>query len=146
VPFGGPWAAGALERTVTSLRRIAALDPVRTIPGHGPVVTDVPSAVADNLERYARFREDPSRAVWHAVRRATVSHLMIAPRSAPSLAALPWAPMAAAAVDLTPLTLIERVLDGLAERGAVVRDGDLFDTTVAHEERTDSAQNRHDPV
>ena len=106
VPFGGPWAAGALERTVASLRRIAALDPVRTIPGHGPVVTDVPAAVDANLERYARFREDPSRAVWHAVRRATVSHLMIAPRSAASLATLPWVPMAAAAVDLAPLALV----------------------------------------
>ena len=103
VPFGGPWASGALERTVASLRRIAALDPVRSIPGHGPVVTDVPAAVAANLERYARFAEDPSRAVWHAARRATVSHLMIAPRTAASLAALPWVPMAAAAVDLSPL-------------------------------------------
>jgi glyoxylase-like metal-dependent hydrolase (beta-lactamase superfamily II) len=146
VPFGGPWAAGALERTIASLERIAALDPVRTIPGHGPVVTDVAAAVADNLERYARFREEPSRAVWHAVRRATVSHLMIVPRTAASLAALPWVPMAASAVDLTPLELISRVLDGLAERGVVVRDGDLFDTTVAHEPRTELAQNRHDSV
>ena len=79
VPYGGPWAEGALERTIASIERIAALEPVMTIPGHGPPVTDVPAAVAANLERYARFREDPSRAVWHAVRRALVSHLMIAP-------------------------------------------------------------------
>jgi hypothetical protein len=38
------------------------------------------------------------------------------------------------------------VLDSLAERGAVVRDGDLFDTTVPHEERTELAHNRHDSV
>jgi hypothetical protein len=38
------------------------------------------------------------------------------------------------------------VLDGLAEHGVVVRDGDVFDTTVPHEERTDSAQKRHDSV
>ena len=82
IPFAGPWAEGALERTIASLERIAALDPVRTIPGHGPPVTDVPAAVAANLERYERFREDPSRAVWHAIRRATVTHLMIEPRSA----------------------------------------------------------------
>ena len=88
VPYGGPWAAGALERTIASIERIAALDPVMTIPGHGPPVTDVPAAVAATLERYARFREDPSRAVWHAVRRALVSHLMIAPRDAAALAAL----------------------------------------------------------
>jgi hypothetical protein len=29
----------------------AALDPRMTIPGHGPPVTDVPAAVAANLER-----------------------------------------------------------------------------------------------
>lgn len=135
VPFGGPWASGALETTIASLRRIAALEPVLTIPGHGPPVTDVPAAVEANLERYARFAEDPSRAVWHAARRATVSHLMIEPRTAASLAALRWVPMAAAAVDLAPLELVARVLDGLRERGVVVRDGDVFDTTVAHEPR-----------
>ena len=102
----------------------------------------MPAAVADNLERYARFREDPSRAVWHAVRRATVSHLMIAPRSAASLASLPWVPMAASAVDLSPLALIQRVLDGLGERGVVVRDGDVFDTTVAAR-RAHRQESRH---
>ncbi len=71
---------------------------------------------------------------------------MIVPRTAASLAALPWVPMAASAVDLTPLELVARVLDGLSERGVVVRDGDLFDTTVPHEERTELAHNRHDPV
>ena len=71
---------------------------------------------------------------------------MITPRTAASLAALPWVPMAAAAVDLAPLALVERVLDGLGERGVVVRDGDVFDTTVPHEERTDSAHIRHDSV
>jgi hypothetical protein len=36
------------------------------------------------------------------------------------------------------------VLHGLGERGAVVRDGDVFDTTVAREARTESAHIRHD--
>jgi hydroxyacylglutathione hydrolase len=135
VPYGGPWSAGALDSMIASVERIAALEPRMTIPGHGPPVTDVPAAVAANLERYARFREQPSRAVWHAVRRALISHLMIEPRSAATLAALPWAPIAAAAVDLAPLTLVEQALRSLAERGAVVRDGGVFDTTIAHEPR-----------
>jgi hydroxyacylglutathione hydrolase len=135
VPFGGPWAHEALDTTVASVERIAALEPVLALPGHGPAVTDVPAAVDATLERYARFREDPPRAVWHAARRALVSHLMIEPRPAPALAALPWAPIAAQAVSLTAPELIERVLDGLIERGVVVRDGGVFDTTVAHEAR-----------
>jgi glyoxylase-like metal-dependent hydrolase (beta-lactamase superfamily II) len=135
VPYGGPWAAGALETTIESIERIAALEPVMTIPGHGTPVTDVPAAVAANLERYARFREDPSRAVWHAVRRALVSHLMIAPRDSAALAALPWVPSAATAVALEPLELVERTLAGLAERGVVVRDGGTYDVTVPYEAR-----------
>lgn len=135
VPFGGPWAAGALDATIASVERIAALDPVMTIPGHGPPVTDVPAAVAANLERYERFRSDPSRAVWHAVRRALVSLLMIEPRGAAALAALPWAPIAAGALDLTPLEVVERTLAGLCERGVVVRDGGTFDVTVPYEAR-----------
>jgi glyoxylase-like metal-dependent hydrolase (beta-lactamase superfamily II) len=133
VPFGGPWADGALDRMIASVRRIAALDPVRTIPGHGPPVEDVPAAVDATLERYERFRAEPERAVWHAVRRALVSHLMIEPRPAVALAALPWAPIAAAAVDLTPLDVVQRALRGLAERGVVVENAGTFATTLPHE-------------
>jgi glyoxylase-like metal-dependent hydrolase (beta-lactamase superfamily II) len=135
VPYGGPWAAGALETTIASIERIAALEPVMTIPGHGAAVTDVPAAVAANLERYARFREDPTRAVWHAARRALVSHLMIAPRGPAALAALPWVRPAATAVSLEPLELVERTLAGLAERGVVVFDGGTCDVTVPFEAR-----------
>ena len=133
VPFGGPWAADALDTMIASVRRIAALDPVRTIPGHGPPVDDVGAAVAMNLERYERFRAEPARAAWHATRRALVSHLMIEPRPAATLAQLPWVPIAGAALDLPPLAVVERALAALAERGAVTRDGDVFSTTVPHE-------------
>jgi glyoxylase-like metal-dependent hydrolase (beta-lactamase superfamily II) len=133
VPFGGPWAEGALDRMIASVRRIAALDPVRTIPGHGPPVEDVPAAVAATLERYERFRAEPERAVWHAVRRALVSHLMLQPRSAASLAALPWAPVAAAALGLEPSEVVARALAGLAERGVVVADDGAFATTLPND-------------
>lgn len=135
VPFGGPWAEGALDAMIAGVERIAALEPRMTIPGHGPPVTDVPAAVAANLERYERFRAEPERAVWHAVRRALVSHLMIEPRDAAALAALPWAPVAGAALDLVPRTVVERALGGLAERGVVVRDGDAYDVAVPREPR-----------
>jgi glyoxylase-like metal-dependent hydrolase (beta-lactamase superfamily II) len=133
VPFGGPWATGALDAMIASVRRLAALDPVRTIPGHGPVVEDVPAAVAANLERYERFRAEPARAAWHATRRALVSHLMIQPQTAAQLAALPWVPIAGTALDLAPLAVVERALAALGERGAVTRDGDTFLTTVPHD-------------
>lgn len=133
VPFAGPWAEGALDRLIASVRRIAALEPVRAIPGHGPPVDDVPAAVAATLERYEYFRANPERAVWHAVRRALVSHLMIQPRPAAALAALPWVPHAAAALGLPPALIVERALAALAERGVVVDEGGTFATTLPHE-------------
>ena len=61
---------------------------------------------------------------------------MIEPRDAAALAALPWVPTRPRqSVSLAPLELVERTLAGLAERGVVVRDGDVFDTTVPHEPR-----------
>jgi glyoxylase-like metal-dependent hydrolase (beta-lactamase superfamily II) len=133
VPFGGPWAPGALDTMIESVRTIAALRPARVIPGHGPVVDDVPAAVEANLARYEQFRADPLKAVWHAVRRALVSHVMTEPRNARALASLPWAAMAASAVSLDPLALVERALGGLAERGAVVLDGAVWVCLLPHE-------------
>ncbi len=98
-------------------------------------MTDVPAAVAATLERYERFRADPARGVSHAVRRALISHLMIEPQTASALAALPWAPFAAAALGVDTAAVVERALAGLAERGAVVEADGVFDTTIAHEPR-----------
>ena len=128
-----PMRADALDTMIASVRRIAALDPVRVIPGHGPVVEDVPAAVELNLERYERFRQEPSRAVWHAVRRALIAHLMTRPRSAAALAALPWAAIAGAQVGLSARELVDRTLAGFVERGLVERDGDTFTVTLPHE-------------
>jgi glyoxylase-like metal-dependent hydrolase (beta-lactamase superfamily II) len=146
VPFGGPWADGALDAMIASIKRIAALEPRMTIPGHGPPVSDVPAAVAANLERYERFRAEPSRAVWHAVRRALVSHLMIEPLPASALAAMPWAQSAASALGVAPTALVEQALGGLAERGLVVREDGRFDTTIPHEERSPLAVGPGDPA
>jgi glyoxylase-like metal-dependent hydrolase (beta-lactamase superfamily II) len=133
VPFGGPWAEGALDTMIESVRRIAALRPARVIPGHGPPVDDVPAAVEANLARYEQFRAEPSKAVWHAVRRAVVSHVMTEPRDASALAALPWAAMAAAVVGLQPRELVSRALAGLSERGVVAWDGSVWIALPPHE-------------
>ena len=58
---------------------------------------------------------------------------MIAPRSAETLAALPWAPIAADAVGLPPLAVVQRALCGLAERGVVVENAGTFATTRTHD-------------
>lgn len=133
VPFGGPWADGALERMVESVRTIAALRPARCVSGHGSPVDDVPNAVEFTLRRYEQFAAQPHRAVWHAVRRALVSHLMIAPRTAGQLADLPWAPIAAEALGENALAIVDVALYGLEERGVVARAGSAWRTTLPHE-------------
>lgn len=133
VPFGGPWAEGALERMVESVRAIAALRPLRCLSGHGPPVEDVPAAVELTLRRYDAFAAQPHKAVWHAIRRALVSHLMIEPRSGEALADLPWAPVAAEALGENARAIVDVALYGLEERGVVVRRGTSWATTLPHE-------------
>ena len=64
---------------------------------------------------------------------------MIQPLTASALSVLPWVPIAATALDLTPLHLVERTLAGLAERGVVVSDGGTYDVTVPYEAREPQA-------
>jgi hydroxyacylglutathione hydrolase len=135
VPFAGPWADGALDRMVASIERIAALNPRRTIPGHGPPVTDVPAAVKRTLDRYEQFRAQPEKAVWHAVRRAVVSHVMTGPITTAELAAMPWAGGAAQVLRATPEEVIGAALDGLEDRGVVYRADGRYDTRLEHEPR-----------
>jgi hypothetical protein len=52
---------------------------------------------------------------------------------------------AASAVGLSPLSVIDRALDGLAERGVVFSDAGMFDTTVSYEERGPLAVGPGDP-
>jgi len=133
VPFGGPWADGALDRMVESVRTIAALRPARCISGHGPPVEDVPAAVEHTLRRYEAFAERPEKAVWHALRRALVSHLMTEPMTGEQLADLPWAPIAADALGENARAIVDVALLGLEERGVVTRRGSIWVTTLPHE-------------
>jgi glyoxylase-like metal-dependent hydrolase (beta-lactamase superfamily II) len=132
VPFARPWADGALDRMVEAIERIARLQPRMTIPGHGPPVTDVPAAVRRTLARYEQFRAAPEKAVWHAVRRAVVSHVMTAPVTTDALATMPWA---RAAADVLGADAVTQALRGLEARGAVRREGSHWETSLEHEPR-----------
>jgi len=128
VPYAGPWAEGALDRTVAAIERIARLNPRITIPGHGPPVTDVPAAVQRTLARYEQFRAAPEKAIQHAVRRAVVSHVMTGPITTVALAAMPWARAAGAEA-------IDEALRALDQRGAIRRAGDHWEIGLDHEPR-----------
>ena len=113
---------------------IAALEPGTTAsPATGRRWTTSRPRSRPRCERYERFRDEPARAVWHAVRRALVSHLMIGPLTAAQLAALPWAPVAAAALGESPRAIVDRALAGLEQRGVVARGVPEWVTTLPHE-------------
>jgi hypothetical protein len=58
---------------------------------------------------------------------------MTAPRTGAELADLPWAPLAAEALDENALAIVDVALYGLEERGVVARRGALWATTLPHE-------------
>lgn len=69
--------AGALDRAIASLDRLAAL-PVRwTCSGHGTAFTDVAAALARARARYVIWQAQPEKLAWHACKRIGTYALMI---------------------------------------------------------------------
>ncbi len=69
--------AGALERGLTTLDRLARLDVRWMCSGHGPA-TDEPQAAIDSARRrYERWLSQPERVGWHACKRIFSYALMI---------------------------------------------------------------------
>ncbi|WP_196189191.1 MBL fold metallo-hydrolase [Conexibacter sp. W3-3-2] len=123
---------GGVAAMAAAVHRVAALDPRIVVPGHGPVVTDVPAAIARSLDRYAAWEHDLPAAARHAGRRAVVHTLVHAPRDAAALARLPWARHVAATVGLPVEGAVDELVAGLAARGIVrERDGLLHATVPA---------------
>lgn len=131
VRFDDPASLAATEAAV---RRLAALEPALVVPGHGPVVTDPGRAIAENLERYASWRGEPSRPALHACRRIIISTLALTPSIEAELAELPWARVLAGVLDTTPAQAVGGLLEGHLAAGRVVRGDDgRLRTTVPHE-------------
>ncbi len=69
--------AGALERVLESLDRLASL-PIRwAYSGHGPAIEDPLAAVDAARRRYDRWLGDPEKVAWHACKRIFAYALML---------------------------------------------------------------------
>ncbi len=128
MPAGGPWAPGAADTLIASVERLAALDAVIAVPGHGPVVDDVADAVQRSLARYRRWRDDAEPAAWHAARRVFVTYMMLSVTPVTELHARmePVGPVRdiAALTGMSSGTVVDRLLADLTGSGALaVRDG-----------------------
>jgi glyoxylase-like metal-dependent hydrolase (beta-lactamase superfamily II) len=126
--------ADALEKTVAAVQRLAALDPLVVVPGHGPVVEDVEAAVRQTLDRYATWAGDPARWARHAARRVVITTLVLTPCDEAALARLAWARELARVTETTPAAAVAALVDGHVRAGVVRRDPDgTLRATVAHE-------------
>lgn len=115
VRFSQPWLDGALERSMAAIERLAALEPAIVVPGHGPVVTDVPAAVRANLDRYRSWLGDPARPARHAARRILLTTLVLSPCTEAELATRTWAAALAAATGQDPDAAIADLLLAVGE-------------------------------
>ena len=122
----------ALDQAEATIDAIAELAPRRVLPGHGPAIRDVPSAILRARRRLATWRENPERIAWHACKRIFTHALMLEggadqARLEHMLLAAPWfRDHARRAFGLTPEEFLPKLLAETLRSGAALwRDGRL---------------------
>ena len=115
--------------------RIDALNPRIILPGHGPAVTDVPTAIVKLRRRLQRFKTDPQRHVIHLARRIVMAAaLELEPHTRPDLvskiASTQWANDYAPKIDMTANELVDRTVVELIFGGALVNKEDKLHASV----------------
>ncbi len=86
---------GGVAAAATTITRLQQLDIALALPGHGPLITDVPASLERIAAMLAQFRADPEKLYRHLVRRVFIATLLARqPVSRSALLdwmlALPW--------------------------------------------------------
>lgn len=71
--------AGALERALESLDRLASLPLRRAYSGHGPAIEQPQAALDRCRRRYEQWIREPQKIAWHACKRILTYALMLRP-------------------------------------------------------------------
>lgn len=66
----------ALDAAATTITRLQQLDIALALPGHGPLITDVPASLERIAAMLAQFRADPEKLYRHLVRRVFIATLL----------------------------------------------------------------------
>lgn len=66
----------ALDAAAASIARLQELDIALALPGHGPLITNVPASLAHVAAKLAQFRADPEKSARHLVRRVFIATLL----------------------------------------------------------------------
>lgn len=85
----------ALDAAATTTTRLQQLDITLALPGHGPLITDVPASLERVATMLSQFRAEPEKLYRHLVRRVFIATLLARqPISRSALLdwmlALPW--------------------------------------------------------
>ena len=121
----------ATATALTSLARLADLDPRVLLTAHGPMPADASAALAAAARRAQRLVDDPAGAVWYGARRILAFALMIrdgipADAIEPYLHARAWLTDAARLLSRTPESLATELVDTMLSSGAIIlRDSRL---------------------
>ena len=136
VPFRE--GAGAIYRRIDTLNMLtdSPIEIKRVMSGHGPLITKPYEAIDRALARLDRWLLDPSKAAWHAMKRAAAYRLMVAgsqPRALLEayLAGTFWLNDYAKYVFEIPAdTLAAQLCDELLRSGAVREQGGVLASTA----------------
>ena len=135
-----PYKEGAdsLDRAAETVERLAALPASRGYSGHGPAITDLPSAFERARRRLRSWREQPERIAWHACKRIFAHALMLTDgleeaAVAPMLLDAPWFRDHAQAFGMTAEAFAPRLLAEMVRGDAAHWRGGRLVATAAYQ-------------
>ena len=128
---------GAAATALTSLERLADLQPRVLIPAHGSIPVDPGAVFAAGLRRARRLVDDPAGAVWYGARRIFAFALMIrdgiaVPDVADYLRARAWVNDAARLLHTTPADFAAELVESMLNSGAITMQGNRVRATADH--------------
>lgn len=131
--------AGAGELAFGSVAGLRELRPELVVPGHGRLISDVPAAIEDALERYRRLFAEPARLAAHGARRVFGYALMIhggIPRDELDayLHARRWVHDLSGLAGTAPEAFARGLVEGMVRSGSAAWSAERLVSTVPHSE------------
>jgi hydroxyacylglutathione hydrolase len=130
--------AGAIDRAIESLDRLAGLRLNGSFSGHSPYTADPYQAIDAARRRYERWIDEPQRLAWHACKRIFTYILMVyngmhRTEIGPYLLGCPWFQDYSRHIfRLQPDEFIEPLLAELVRANAAAWDGERMVALAPH--------------
>jgi len=128
----------ALDRSAETLERLSMLHAHTGYSGHGPPITDLPTALERARTRLVSWRQNPERIAWHACKRIFAHHLIVSggltePEITAVLLDAPWfVDHATHAFQTEPAAFVPVLVDAAVRGDAARWQGDRLVATAVH--------------